>query len=144
VIDNQGVSAGAARSSIGPANALGELGINIRQEELYAIRTRARIHARGLSYNRVIRDLIGLSPGAHDKRIVEGHDSNDIDSLCFELRAILNVSRQVAHGAGRGESAFSIEHVLDMRTVVYRQHVLHSPGTEKSTTFLSAHSLEAL
>lgn len=44
VVNNQGIAAGATRSSVCPANALGELGISIRQEELYAISTRAFSH----------------------------------------------------------------------------------------------------
>lgn len=41
VVNNQGIPAGATRSSVCPANTLRELGVRVRQEELHAISTRA-------------------------------------------------------------------------------------------------------
>ena len=35
VVNNNGVAAGATGSIVGPTNALGELGIGVRQEELW-------------------------------------------------------------------------------------------------------------
>lgn len=58
-----------------------------------------------ITHNRVIGDLVGFAPSAHDKRVIESEDRNDVHTLGFELREILDISRQVADGASWSESA---------------------------------------
>lgn len=71
---------------------------------------------KGETYEVFIGDLVGLSPSAHYERVVEGQNSNNVNSLGLELREILNVAWQVAYGASRSEGAWrNWKDVLDRR-----------------------------
>ena len=99
------------------------------------------------TYNVVAADLVGLTPGAHDEGVVESQDGDDVDTFLTELGKVLDVSGDVVHGAGGGECTWMIPWTLvwsfgclEWKAVAVR----YSPGTENRTTFLLAHSLEAL
>ena len=59
--------------------------------------------ARSFTYNIFIVDSVGLSPCAHDERIVVRNGRYDIDALLAESREVGNVAWQVRCAAGRGE-----------------------------------------
>lgn len=85
VVDDDGVTASAALG-VSPANALGELGLGVGEEE-----------------NVVVGDLVGLTPGAHDESIVVGKDGNSVDTLLAELGELLDVLGDVVGRADGGE-----------------------------------------
>lgn len=61
------------------------------------------------TYNGVILDAVGLTPSAHDERVVVGNDSDDIDTLGLEGLTVGNVTWKVGGGAGWGESSWEGE-----------------------------------
>lgn len=85
VVDDDGVTASAALV-VSPANALGELGLGVGEEE-----------------NVVVGDLVGLTPGAHNESIVVGKDGNNVDTLLAELGELLDVLGDVVGRADGGE-----------------------------------------
>lgn len=85
VVNDDGVTVSAALL-ISPANALGELGLGVRQEE-----------------NIVASDGVGLAPGAHDVGIVVGENGDNINTLGPQGREVLNVSGDVGGRADGGE-----------------------------------------
>lgn len=91
VVNDDGVTASAALV-VSPANALGELGLGVGEEE-----------------DVVVGDLVGLTPGAHDEGIVVGKDGNNVDTLLADLRELFNVLGDVvgradgSEGTGKGE-----------------------------------------
>lgn len=107
VVEDDGEALGAALL-VGPADALGELGLGVGKEELRDIGSVAiRAVQKGLeekTYNVVVLDSVGLTPGAHDESIVVGEDSNNVDTLLADLGEALNVLGDVASRADRGES----------------------------------------
>lgn len=114
----------------------------------YCVSASISVHEGGQkpgSYNIISANVVGLSKGAHHKRVVESHNGNDIDALFSEVGKVLDEAGQVVHGAGWGESTYTggiqLAGVIRMRLA---RKCKYSPGTEKRTTFLSAHSLEAL
>ena len=124
VVENDTVAAGTT-TSLGPANALGELGIGVTEEE-----------------DVVIFDTVGLAPGAHDEGIVVGEHGNHIDTLGLELGKLLDVLGHVSSRADRGEGTLKI---ISIHRRVHKKKKENSiPGRAKKTTFLSAHFLEAL
>lgn len=86
VVNDDGVTASAALV-VSPANALGELGLRVGEEE-----------------DVVVGDLVSLAPGAHDESIVVGKDGNNVDALLADLRELLDVLGDVVGRADRGES----------------------------------------
>lgn len=56
------------------------------------------------TYNVVVLDSVGLTPGAHDESIVVGEDSNNVDTLLADLGKALDVLGDVASRADGGES----------------------------------------
>jgi len=59
----------------------------------------------GATYDIIILDTIGLSPGTHDPGIVECNASNDINALALELGQFLDEAGEVLGGATGGEGA---------------------------------------
>ena len=55
------------------------------------------------TYNVIVLDPVGLTPGAHDKGIVVGKDGNNVDTLLTDLRELGDVLRDVVGGADGGE-----------------------------------------
>lgn len=90
VVDNNGISTGASRIWIRPADALGELGVGVREEQ-----------------DIVPPNVVRLPPGTHDKRIIGRDDGNDVDALLAEVREVLDIAGDMAHGASRGEGAYT-------------------------------------
>lgn len=86
VIDNDRITACTARGLISPANALGKLGIGIREEK-----------------NIIPANCIRLAPGTHHERIIESNDGDNVNSLLAELGQVLDISWHVVDGTGRGE-----------------------------------------
>lgn len=107
MVNDNGVPARASGCLVGPANALGELGIGIGEEELcpklVTDRTRYSNGAVG-THDFVSAHLVGLAPGAHHEGVIESHDGNNVNTLCAELGQVLNISWHVVDGAGRGKS----------------------------------------
>lgn len=99
-----------------------------------------------VTYNRVVAHVIRLPPSTHHISVVEGQNGDDIDAFLFQFWEGLDVAGQMGHGAGGCEGACSNHHRQDIITHcrVCRIQRLDSPGTENRTTFLSAHSWEAL
>ena len=104
VVQDDGVTLGAALL-IGPANALGELGVGVGQEQLGEMSVnRNRVSERQDTYDVVVLDTVGLAPGAHDEGIVVGEDGNDVNTLLADLGEALQVLGDVASRADGGES----------------------------------------
>lgn len=85
VVNDNGVTVGTTLI-VGPANALGELGLGVGQEE-----------------NVVASDAVGLAPGAHDVGIVVGENGNHINTLGPQGREVVNVSGDVGGRADGSE-----------------------------------------
>ena len=62
------------------------------------------------SHNLLPANAVCLAPSAHNEGIIEGQDGDDIDALLAELGQVVDVSGDVVHGAGGGESACSTEY----------------------------------
>jgi hypothetical protein len=106
VVNDNCIPASATRSGISPANALGELGIGVRKEELFE-------NVSGWSTEEIIfcthngiPHSVHLAPCAHNKRIIESKDSNNIDTLLLQLGEVLDVSGNVVGGASGGKSTW--------------------------------------
>lgn len=59
------------------------------------------------SYNVVPFHVVRFPPGAHDKRIIVGDDSNGIDTLGLDLRQSSDVAGQMADGTAWGEGTWA-------------------------------------
>ena len=90
---------------LGPADALGELGVVVGKEELQRVNIENITISPGRinTYNVVVLDTVGLAPGAHDEWVVDGKDGNDIDTLGLEFRELLDVLGDVSGRTDRGE-----------------------------------------
>lgn len=55
------------------------------------------------TYNVVVLDAVGLTPGAHDKGIVVGQDGNNVNTLGMDLGELLLVLGDVVGRADGGE-----------------------------------------
>lgn len=102
VVEDDGETTGAALV-VSPANALGELGLGVRQEELDCESVDETDKKEKKTYNVITGDLVGLAPGAHDIGIVVGKDGNNVDTLGTELGKLLNVLGNVTGRADGGE-----------------------------------------
>lgn len=64
---------------------------------------------QGNTYNVIVLDAVGLTPGAHDEGIVVGQDGNNVNTLLTDLRELLLVLGDVvgradgSEGTGEGE-----------------------------------------
>lgn len=58
---------------------------------------------KGITYDVVASDLVGLTPGAHDVGVVVGKDGNNVDTLLTELGESLDVAGDVSGRADRSE-----------------------------------------
>lgn len=85
MVNDKGVTVGTALL-VSPANALGELGLRVRQEE-----------------NVVASDAVGLAPSTHDIGIVVGENSDNINTLGPQLRELLDISGDVGGRADGSE-----------------------------------------
>lgn len=145
VVDDDRIPAGTARRAIGPANALREFGVGVGEEELFStISYRStRVGPGPSTHNLITLHFVGLSPGAHHEWVIECNHRHDIHALLSELRQVLDVAGHVVHGAGRGKSTWRYRAKVSSHG--YGNERKQSlPGTEKRTTFLLAHSFEAL
>ncbi len=60
---------------------------------------------KGVTYNRIIFDTIGLAPGSHDPLVVAGNDYDLVHALGLELVEVGEVRGDVLLLAGGGEGA---------------------------------------
>lgn len=107
VVEDDGVAVGTALG-VGPANALGEAGLGVGEEELEGssqLIMPQRKHGGYVreTYNVIASDTVGLAPGAHDVGIVVGQDGNNVDALGAQLGELLDVLGDVVGGADGGE-----------------------------------------
>ena len=65
-----------------------------------------KIFPKGGSHNIIILNIVRLSPGAHDKRIVGGDDCDNLHTLLLQLRKVLDVAGDMVDGAGGGEGTY--------------------------------------
>ena len=91
VIDDDTETTGTA-IRLGPADALGELGVRVGQEE-----------------DVIVLDTVGLAPGTHDVGIIDGNDGDDIDALGLELGKLLNVLGHVSGRADGGKGTWEVQ-----------------------------------
>lgn len=132
MVDDDGIPARAP--VVRPANAVGELGLGIGQEQLQQlivsiINTQNKYQA---TYNIVALDLVGLAPRTHHIGVIRRNHRDDLHALLTQLRQVLDIPGHMVHGAGRSERAWtiSIPHI----PIDQKWHSL--PGTENRTTFL--------
>lgn len=57
----------------------------------------------GGAYDVVVLDAVGLSPGAHDERVVVSEASDDIDACGLQGGQVLDEAGEVLGGAAGGE-----------------------------------------
>lgn len=88
VVNDDSVTVGTTLI-VSPANALGELGLRVRQEE-----------------NVVAGDAVDLAPSAHDVRIVVGENGDNINTLGPQGGEVINVSGDVGGRADGGEGTW--------------------------------------
>src|SRR3954453_1345382 len=56
-------------------------------------------------HQHLVADILRLAPGAHHKGIVDRDAGDLIDPLALQVRGLVDIARQVALRAGRGEGA---------------------------------------
>lgn len=61
--------------------------------------------ARGIAYDELVVDVVGLAPGGHDPGVVAGNDDDLVDALGLELGNLVDEAGDVVGGAGGGEGA---------------------------------------
>lgn len=111
VVEDNGVTT-STTVLVSPADALGELGVGVGEEELQQLVHNAQFKffvLQGNTYNVIVLDAVGLTPGAHDEGIVVGQDGNNVNTLLTDLRELLLVLGDVvgradgSEGTGEGE-----------------------------------------
>ena len=85
VVNDDGVTV-SATFLVSPANALGELGLGVRQEK-----------------NVVASDAVGLAPCTHDVGVVVGENGDNINTLSPQSGKVLNVSGNMGGRANGSE-----------------------------------------
>lgn len=65
-----------------------------------------KIFSRGGTHNIIILNIVRLSPGAHDERIVGGDDCDNLHTLLLQLGKVLDVAGDMVDGAGGGEGTY--------------------------------------
>lgn len=105
MINNDGV-AGSALTG-GPADALAELGVGVRGEELKGGSQRCQVFMRRgrESHDELVLDAVGLAPGRHDEGVVVGNDDDLVNALGLELVGVVDVRGDVGGRAGGREGA---------------------------------------
>lgn len=67
--------------------------------------SRERLDSEGGTYNRTIRDAVGLAPARHDEGVIVREEDDFVHALGLELILVLDVGGQVGCGARGGEGA---------------------------------------
>ena len=106
MVDDNGIPASATRGAVSPSDALGELCIGVRKEELCEKReSMLQVEENTGGTHNIVAHSVHLAPCAHYKGVVECEDCNNIDTLLFQLGEVLNVAGDVIDGASGGKGA---------------------------------------
>lgn len=104
LLDDHGPAAIAVTNTGLPSVVLRELGLVVAEEVLIYLLATSLAIRKERTYDGLL-SLVNLAPCVHDESVVEGNDSNSINTLGLQLIELLNVRRDVEGLATGSESA---------------------------------------